>query len=243
MLVQQHLVHWCTLPDVRLTLYEANTAVAYSLIRSGKYIKVAETQAGEFAGKVISNLLFLGYARVGDLVQAYGIGQAKNSGPLLNVSGHADGLSAEQSTASDLMYGTLYDLLRIKLVSRVHLSHFRSDIDNRSEAEKVVPEPEVYRAKNRREQEAQHEAAIKRKLHEWRYHNDGEEDRVEDLKKGGKRHYQGTTTRRPEKRQRLHSRSIQDVASITREEYQPMLGETVYLDVRSDDSLQKGPNH
>ena len=127
----------------------------------------------------------------------------------------------------------LCDLLRLELVSPVHISHFRSDADNRIEAEKVVPKPEVYKARNEREQNAQREAGIKRKLKEWRYYTHGEENEAEHLKKGKKRLHQDLETGRLEKRQRLYSPLSQDVIGTTEEVYQPMRGEAHYLDVRN----------
>lgn len=244
-LVQQHLVLWYTSSDDHQTLYEASTANAYSLVRSGKYIKVAAAQAGEFAGKLISNLLLLGHARVGDIVQAYGVGQSKSSHdrlaatrgphskPFSNPTHHVGGHSEEESATIEPIYRILWDLLRTGLVSRVHVSHFRSDADNRSEAEKVVPKPEEYKAKSRREQDAQREAAVKRKLKEWRCCIDGEEVEVEDLEKGKKRIHQNCEIWRPEKRQRLSSHLGQDVIGTTEGIYQPMREEARYLDVRN----------
>ena len=243
-LVQQHLVLWYTSSDDLLTLYEANAAAAYCLVRYGKYINIAEAQVGEFAGKVVSNLLLLGHARVGDLVQAYGVGQSKSThdrlattrGPasklLPNSSSHAEGRIEEQSATFESIHGTLCDLLRTELVSRVHKSHFRSDADNRSEAEKVVLKPEEYKAKSKREQDALRELAIKRKLKDWKHCTEGEQNEVEDLKEGKKRLHQEPETLQPEKRQRLYSSLNQDVVGTTGGDCQPMLGETGYLDVR-----------
>ena len=121
--------------------------------------------------------------------------------------------------------------MHAELVSRVHISHFRSDADNRSEAEKVVPPPGVYKAKSLRERDAQHEVAVRRKLKEWRYCIDGEEDDFEDLKKGKKRPHQHPENRRPEKRQRLDSPLSQEAIGTTQKAYQPMPGEISYLDV------------
>lgn len=250
-LVQQQLVLWYNSSDEHLTLYEANTATAYSLVRSGKYIKVAEAQVGEFAGKVITNLLLLGHARVGDLVQAYGVGQPKKShdgpantgGPpgkaLSSSSGHADGCIEEKIDTLESIHGMLRELLRTKLVTRVHISHFRSDADNRSEAEKVVPNPEDYKAKSKREKDAQHETAVKRKLKQWKCCTDGEEAEVEYFKKGKKRLHKGHETLQPEKRQRLCSPLSQEVIGMTGEVHQPMLVETGYLDVRKMETSQK----
>lgn len=243
-LIQQQLVLWYTSSDDHLTLYEANIEGAYSLVRSGKYIKIAEVQAGEFAGKIISNLLLLGHARVGDLVQAYGAGQIKCnrdrlaathgqlSKPLSATPSHAGDRLEEQSTTLGSVHGTLCDLLRSELVSRVHISHFRSDADNRTEAEKVVPKSEEYKAKSRREQEAQREAAVKRKLKEWRHWSGGEKDEIEGVKNGKRRSHQDSETPRPEKRQRLSSPWSQELLGMTAGAHQSMLEETGYLDVR-----------
>ncbi|CAD6588981.1 MAG: RNA polymerase III subunit C82 [Alectoria sarmentosa] len=241
-LVQQHLVLWYTSSDDHLTLYEANTAVAYSLVRSGKYIKIAEAQAGEFAGKVLSNLLLLGHARVGDLVQAYGVGQSKSThdglaatrGPpsksLSSMSGLVNGRLKEEIFTLESIHRTLCELLQAELVSRVHISHFRSDADNRIEAENLVPKPEEYKAKSKREQDAQHEAVVQRKLKEWRFCTNEEEDEIEDLKKGKKRLHRDPETRRPEKRQRRYSPLSQEFIGTTGEDCQPMLEGTGYLD-------------
>lgn len=252
-LIQQHLVLWYTSSDDHLTLYEADTAAAYSLVRTGKYISIAEAQAGEFAGKVISNLLLLGHARIGDLVQAYGVGQSKSahdrlaatpgpgSNPLSNSSLHEEGRIEEQNATFESIWGTLSDLLRTELVSRVHVSHFRSDADNRIEAEKVVPKVEEYKAKSKREQDALHEVAVKRKLKEWKYCIEKEEEGVEDLKKGKKRLHPDPETWRPEKRQRLCSPSNQEVIGTTGKFCQPMLGETGHLNVRNVKAFQRRP--
>lgn len=225
-------------------MYEANTTVAYSLIRSGKYIKVAEIQNGEFAGTIVSNLLLLGHARVGDLVQAYEAGQSQSSQkhlaatrgspskPLPSSFGDSGRRFGAQSATIGSLYDTLRELLRAELVSRVHTPHFRSDADNRAEAVKVIPKVEEYKAKSIREREAQHEAAIKRKLKEWKYCNHEEEDDIEDHKKGSKRLHQDSEIPLPQKRQRLCPSLSRDLTGASKEDHQPMLQETDYLDVR-----------
>ena len=245
-LVQQHLVLWYTSPEDHSTSYEANTAIAYSLVRSGKYIKIAQARAGEYAGKVISNLLLLGHARVSDLMQAYQVGQSKSTHDrLLAVTcespsklksssyGHADRRNEEQNATLRSINRTLCDLLRTKLISRVHVSHFRSDADNRSEAEKVVPHPAEYKAKSKRERDAQHEVAVRRKLKEWKYWADGGHHAVEEPKAGRKRLHQDSEFQWPEKRQRLESPLGQEVIGVPGKINRPMLGETSDLDVRN----------
>ena len=250
-LIQQYLILWYTSSDDHLTSYEANTAVAYSLVRSGKYIKAAEAQAGKTAGKVISHLLLLGHARVSDLVQAYRVGHPTSvhdcraptprpPGKLLSSSfSHTEGTVEEHNATHESMHETLHNLLQIQLVSQVHVSHFRSDADNRSEAEKVVPLTEEYKAKGKREQEAQREAAVKRKLMEWRYcSNGGDDENV--FQKGSKRPPQDAESQRTEKRRRIHSSIDQEIIGATGEVYQPMMKRNGVLDVRVSKFLNKG---
>lgn len=251
-LVQQHLIHWYTSPEDHLTSYEANTAAAYSLVRFGKYIKVAEAQAGGFAGKVISNLLLLGHARVGDLVEAYQLGQSKSTHDCLTTtcrspnkliscpSAYAGGSNGGESAALESIYGTLYDLLRTELLSRVHVSHFHSDADNRSEAEKEVRQPEEYKAKSKKEKDAQREAAVKRKLKEWRYCTIRGNDEVAGLKTGKKRLQQDPDVQRPEKRQRLYSPSSQGATGARGRINRPLPRESGDLDVRKSVFLEEG---
>ena len=255
-LVQQHLVLWYTSPEDHLTAYEANTAIAYSLVRSGKYIKIAEARAGEYAGKVLSNLLLLGHARISDLMQAYQVGQSKSThNRLLAVTcesssksksssyGHADRKHEVQTPTSRSIDGTLCDLLRTELISRVHVSHFRSDADNRSEAEKVVPHPAEYKAKSKRERDAQHEAAVKRKLKEWKYWTDGGHHAIEDPKAGRKRLHQDSGFQWPEKRQRLYSTLGEEVIGVPGKINRQMLGETGDLEVRNIKGVMKQLNN
>ena len=153
-------------------------------------------------------------------------------------SGHAHGDDEGQSAQS--IYRTLCDLLRIGLVSQVHASHFRSDPDNRSEAEKVVPHPEEYKAKSKRERDAQHEVAIRRKLKAWKYWSDGKDYEVEGSKAGRKRLQQDPELQPLEKRQRLYPPSNQEVLNIKGIANQLILGETGDLDVSKIKSLRSG---
>ena len=131
------------------------------------------------------------------------------------------------------MHETLQTLLQIQLVSQVHISHFRSDADNRSEAEKAVPPTEEYRAKSKREQEAQREAAVKQKLMEWKCCTNGGDDEVDGSLREKKRPPQDAESQRIEKRRRIHSPVNQEVIGATREVYQPMMRGIGVLDVRS----------
>lgn len=196
-LVQHQLVLWHT-SDNNGTVYEANVEVAYNLVRSGKYVQVVEDQLGDFAGQVISSLLSLGHAQVGDLVRGFSASMKIHINGSMATSGASDrthlseGKSMEQGTegplvTSGMLQATLCDLLQAGFISQVHESHFRSAADNRLEAEKVVPPPEYYKAKSRKENDAQWEASIQKRLAQWKHGIVPETAEVKTLNKGKKR--------------------------------------------------------
>lgn len=247
-LVQQQLVVWYTYAE-EPTVYEANTEAAYFLIRSGKYVKIAEDQIDEFAGAVISNLLLLGHAKVGDLVKAYGVSSRKDvngpttathgvaNKPLANDVNNTKDHVGDNAVTLETIHNTLCDLLRLGLVSHVNESHFRSDADNRLEAQKVVPPPEYYKAKSKKENEAQWEASIQNKLEEWMFGTEAEIEDVEILRKGGKRLLEDPESSRAGKRQRLHSDRSNEIISATGTDYKSKTVDKGFLDVwKSEDS-------
>jgi len=243
-LVQHQLVLWYT-SDNNSTIYEANTASAYALLRSGKYVKTAEDELGKFAGEVISSLLSLGHAQVGDLVEGFGAGNSKSTNGSLvspDVSdkphsneGKHEADSEGHGVTFELIQATLFDLLRSGLISEVHESHFRSEADNRLEAEKVVPPPEYYKAKSKRENEAQWEASLKKKLAEWKHGIETEAVGTEDLtkskgaKKGKKRSLEDAEECPPKKRPFL---GVQKRIGATGPACEPKTDATGVLDVR-----------
>ncbi|KAL2041681.1 hypothetical protein N7G274_005465 [Stereocaulon virgatum] len=210
-LLQQQLVFWHTSAE-DATVYEANTTAAYNLVRAGKYVQIAEEQLGHFAGAVISNLLLLGHARVGDLVQAYGT-RSKDKPPLSNGSGSVTDDNVESDVTPKSVHITLHDLLQAGLVSLVNESHFRSDADNRIEAGKVVPAAEYFKNKTKRENEEQREMAILQKLEEWKYPTAPEEEEVEIVNRGKKRRLEDPKESETIKRQRLYLPLVDKVAS------------------------------
>ena len=245
-LIQHQLVLWYTSSN-KSTIYEANTASAYALVRSGKYVTIAEDQVGKFAGEVISSLLSLGHAQVGDLVEGFGVGNKKiiNGSlvapdgldkPDLNGLKHAAESAEGNGVTFGLIQATLCELLRAGLISEVHESHFRSEADNRLEIEKVVPPPEYYKAKSKRENEAQWEASIKKKLSEWKHGIKAEAIEINDSKKangstkGKKRPLERPEESQPKKR---HHLEIQKVIGVTGVAYEPTSDETGVLDVRA----------
>lgn len=215
-------------------------------MRSGKYVRIAEDQVGKFAGEVISSLLSLGHAQVGDLVEGFGCGTSKSTNgslvtpdvsdkPHLNGWKHAaDGIDGHGVTFESVQ-ATLFDLLQAGLISEVHESHFRSEADNRLEAEKVVPPPEFYKAKSKRDNEAQWETSIKKKLAEWKHGIEAEAVVIKDskntnsAKKGKKRSLEDAEECQPKKRLALET---QVAISATRTAYEPATDEAGVLDVR-----------
>ena len=228
-LLQQQLVFWYTSAGDS-TVYEANTAVAYNLVRAGKYVQIAEEQLGQFAGAVISNLLLLGHARVGDLVQAYGI-SSKDRQPLPNGSGSTTEHNIKNNVTLESVHMTLYDLLRVGLVSLVNESHFRSDADNRIEAGKIVPAPEYFKNKTKRENEEQREMAILQKLEEWKYPTAPEKEEVEIFQKGKKRRLEDPEDSQAAKRQRPYLPLADKVVGTVGTDGAPRFGHTGALDV------------
>ncbi|KAI9815698.1 MAG: RNA polymerase III subunit C82 [Pycnora praestabilis] len=151
-LIQQHLVLHYTSPEDETTQYEADWKNAYALVRSGKVIKLAEGRFGESAGGIISNLLLLGHAKVGDLVDAYGLGSSKTKSSVtagvLQVNGkglpngmgnpHENSKSQDHFTCLGDLHTTLHTLFHAGFVAQVREGHFRSPVDSQNEAERAV---------------------------------------------------------------------------------------------------------
>ncbi len=213
-LVQQQLVFWYTSAEDS-TVYEANTAVAYNLLRAGKYVQITEEQLGNFAAIIVSNLLLLGHARVGDLVQAYGLDHTEGANnpaavtpqssikPIYNDSINTEGSSDNNCISLASVHMALRGLLRVGFVSLVNESYFRSEADNRTEAGKVVPPTEHFRAKSKRDNEAQRETAILEKLEEWKYGTKAEKEQYLPIINGKKRQLDDLEILQAEKRRRL----------------------------------------
>lgn len=232
-------------------MYEADLTKSYGLVRSGKYIKIAEDRFGEFAGGVVSNLLLLGHARIGDLAQAYKVAPPNdNQG---NLEGTQDfpnisAASLKSKQAEDIKFRgptlealhiTLCDLLQAGLVTPVHESHFRSDADNRSEAEKEVPRPDKWAGKFKLEQQAEWERGVLQKLHDWRHGAQSARDEVATLRKGMKRPLEDPDSIHDFKRLRLYLPISKETITSTGYEYEPKISSTGYL----DDNLVVRVNH
>jgi DNA-directed RNA polymerase III subunit RPC3 len=217
-LIQQNLAFWYTSED-EVTAYEANTSAAYALARAGKYVKLAEDRFGEFAGGIISNLLLLGHARVGDLAKAY---KFTCPGNINGVVGTNDGVRNPSHTplseskpdnnlkevgpTLESLHQALCDLLRARLIVVVHESHFRTDADNRAEAEKEVPRPA---SKIKKEQQLDWEKNIHRKLLDWKYGTENDMNDMMTLHRGKKRLREDSESNLNFKRQKVHNHATE----------------------------------
>lgn len=239
-LIQQHLTLWHDSED-DVTTYEANISAAYALARSGKYVKLAEDRFGEFAGDIISNLLLLGHARVGDLAKAYkftsstdtnGVAETNygfrttSHAPLSKVK--AQNYAKEGGSTLESLHQVLGDLLRARILSVVHESHFRTDADNRIEAEKEVPCPDKWASKLRKEQQLEWEKSIEQKLQDWKYGTEHDTDEMTTLHRGKKRPREDSGLNLNSKRQKLYN--SREEISISESHSEQQMSDTKYID-------------
>ncbi|MCJ1385800.1 RNA polymerase III subunit C82 [Xylographa soralifera] len=179
-LIQQHLALWYTSPDNAATYYEANWTSAYALLRSGKFVWIVEERLGSFAGGIISNMLLSGHASTGDLAQAYNILPHIDGGVALNESavltnGHTSNGDSKPHTAESF-HSSLHTLLNQGFLSSVHMSYFRSDADNRSEAEALIRRLKNFDGELKADQKHELAEAIEERLLDWKVGSDGGDD-------------------------------------------------------------------
>lgn len=163
--------------------YEAHWPSAYALARSGKLVKIVEDRFGDLAGDLLSNLLLLGHARVGDLAKAYnavrsdGIIGSSSEDQTFTEGGLPNGLGTNHTSAGTKKRGPnledlhlmLSALLRTGFVIPVHESHFRSATDNRSEAERELKRNnDSFQGTLKGEKKMEFDQAIDDKLDQWR---------------------------------------------------------------------------
>ena len=227
-----------------MTTYEANINAAYALIRSGKYIQVVESKFGKFASEIVSNVLFLGHVRIGDLVHTYKVSGAEqlNAAVKVNTDTATDEFLTKTTPRAlndthtrqvqivKTLYSNLYDLLRAELISTLHESHFRSDADNRSQAEKETPCVDIGRNK-KKELELEREKSISRKLQNWRYGSQPPEDKAAEFPEGRKRFLQDAEPKDDSKRMRLQIPYSSHAPNITNPEPIVEAGAKAYLNV------------
>lgn len=180
-------------------------------------MKITENRVGEFASTIISHLLLLGHAQVGDLMQAYGVSHAQETiGPIatkLGVLGKGAAKERDGSTKSNRTVSvtqekinqTLCELMNAGLVVAVHESDFRSEADNRTEAERSVGNLAEYKIKGKSKKQinALWEAEVREQLHSWKLGSRDERSEVDSFKVGIKRSLEDSEEHSAEKRQRL----------------------------------------
>lgn len=179
-LLQQHLAFWYTADD-GTTYYEANWTGAYALARSGKLTKAIEDRLGPVAGELLTTLLLSGHARVADLAQAYsadsrsadteaGNGKSLPNGDLPN--GNSNYLPNGQVSSTQSFQPALVALVSAGLVATVHESHFRSEADNRAEAEILVKSWDRFKDDLKGPQKLEFAVAVDKKLLDWKFTNE-----------------------------------------------------------------------
>ena len=208
---------WYTSED-DVTTYEANTTAVYALVRFGKYIKIAEDRFGEFAGEIVSNLLLLGHARVGDLAKAYifpaskdingdtGIGHGyRTKSSTSSSKAKAQNYAKEGGLTLESLHQVLSVLLQARILSVVNESHFRTDTDNRIEAEREVPCPDKGASKLKKDQQLEWEKSVEQKLRDWKYGTEHDMNEMITLHRGKKRPREESELNLNSKRQRLYN--------------------------------------
>jgi len=179
-LIQQHLAFWYTVNE-GTTYYEANWTGAYTLVRSGKLTKAVEDRLGPAAAEILTSLLLSGHARVADLEQAYSAPSHAGSIESSNPKGVSNGVLANGKSkhppnghppASESFQSALTALVRAGLLTTVHKSHFRSEADNKAEAEMLIKSWDKFRGDLKGPQKAEYADAVAKQLLAWRFTND-----------------------------------------------------------------------
>jgi len=217
-LVQEHFVYWYTSPENDLTFYEADQHRCYSLVRSGKYVRISEEHFGTLAGKIVGHIIQLGHGRVGDIVQACTGMEKQNPNGALN--GHSDiheppvcNGSRLKSTKNQAIYvsspaerihGILSDLHRSGLVSTTNEFYFYSDADKRYEAEQRTGQRSKIDGKMTKDEAINFERAIATQLEAWKHGIDGATEGTKNINGKRKRSLENEDTDRDGKRPRLN---------------------------------------
>ena len=139
-LVQQNLVYH-HVDETGTTYYEANSDVAYGLVRSGKIMEAVESRFGVLAKDVVQSLLQLGHTKVSDLVRGF---EAKDK----RINGHANGHAAANringvngngnAITAGQLHSVLAQLLQAGLIEPVTETMFRSPTDTYNMVEKEM---------------------------------------------------------------------------------------------------------
>lgn len=163
-----------------MTYYEADWYAAYSLVRTGKAVVLAEERHGPAASEVFSDIMLQGDITVGNLMKAYWTTNeadqlnGKNARDSLGqpVSGEKDTLGTFRSTSNrvdiaDLKYG-LQELLQNGLVSEVRADQFRPFTDSYNEAVRHVRSQDIEDGAKGSKANIKFELEVRNTLRSWR---------------------------------------------------------------------------
>jgi DNA-directed RNA polymerase III subunit RPC3 len=204
-LIQQNLVYYHVEHDSEITYYEANQDASYFLLRSGKIIEYVSSRYGPSAQDIVQNLLFLGHAKIGDLLAACtptqqpaevhvnGGGRAK-----ARVNGIQNGSNEQaEGFVSKKLEDVMYQLLDSGLVGPVVKSKLQSPSDLYNQVEREVLESHFKNGIKGIKQKDELKAKIVERLREIR--SEGEIWQ----RKGAKRALNGVHMNGGEKRRKL----------------------------------------
>ena len=185
-LIQQNLIYYLYEEDTKETLYEANQAAAYALIRCGKFIEIAEAKFGSAGQSLVRKLLLLGQATVSDLIDACQSGSQQEHGESdeINVANGTNGNSYHGHAAWELE-NTLFELCEAGFLEAINSRMFRSPTDTRNGIEKALLKETYGGSIKGTKQKGELEAAVREKLQDLR-----DED-MEWKSKGRKRAHTG----------------------------------------------------
>lgn len=204
------------------TVYEPNTPAAHDLLRSGKYVQVAEQRCGRVGREILSFLLQIGHASVGEIVQACHQEGGSNRHEITSSQPVSSGKPApaklKENTRTPLseaitpedVYHALVDLLSTGHLHRTHESFFRTQADNHDEAQKLAGSTLLGRnhAKiSKKEQAETLEMETQTELDTWRYGTTRERRDLELLRNMRKRSLDGDVESRPAKRMKINGTS------------------------------------
>ncbi|EME47326.1 hypothetical protein DOTSEDRAFT_69302 [Dothistroma septosporum NZE10] len=193
-LTQQHIIRHHTADD-ELTFYQVDWRNTYRLLRSNRIITLVDDRFGEGAGKIVSNLLQLGHARVGDLAQAFDLEPSKRGGGVQHCTEHVNGEARVNGVNNRLMvqhvkittvaqfHGTIRKLLQTGFLIKFAPRMYKPSADLQAELEEVVisdsfPDRKISGPKRK----AEFMAAVKQLKRKWHETDDYNEYRDVDSK-------------------------------------------------------------
>ncbi|KAI1004969.1 DNA-directed RNA polymerase III subunit rpc-3 [Podosphaera aphanis] len=139
-LVQQNLVYHNVDEDSGSTQYEANSAAAYALVRSGKIMEAVESRYGAVAREVVQNLFLLGHTKISHLEGAYQSRQNQQNSNLAENEKVNEPHNAEKHQIHTMgqLHSVLLRLLQAGVIEEVFEHMFRSPTDTYNQIEKEV---------------------------------------------------------------------------------------------------------